>query len=152
MTDDTKLIFEKLEDINAKITAVAENQQALEEKLTKNQQALEERLTKNQQALEERLTRNQQALEERLTKNQKELEERLTKRQQVMEEKLTELQLTVENEINKKIDIIAEGHLDLTRKLDDALKVENEKEVLLLRVTSLENEARRLKAKIEHIA
>ena len=65
---------------------------------------------------------------------------------------VVEVQLTLENETNKKINIVAEGHLDLTRKLDDALKVENEKEMLLLRVTSLENELRRIKKRIEEIA
>lgn len=65
---------------------------------------------------------------------------------------VVEVQLTLENETNKKINIVAEGHLDLTRKLDDALKVENEKEMLLLRVISLENELRRIKKRIEEIA
>ena len=32
------------------------------------------------------------------------------------------LQLTLENETNRNIMRIAEGHLDLSRKLDDALK------------------------------
>ena len=44
----------------------------------------------------------------------------------------------IENVLDKKISIIAEGHLDLARKLDDALKINNEKEMLQLRVTSLE--------------
>ncbi len=65
---------------------------------------------------------------------------------------IKEIQLTLENETNRNIRLIAEGHLDLSRKLDEALKVENEKELLLLRVTTLENEVRRLKAKIEAIA
>lgn len=38
-----------------------------------------------------------------------------------------DIQLTLENETNRNIRIIAEGHLDLSRKLDEALKVENEK-------------------------
>lgn len=33
------------------------------------------------------------------------------------------VQLTLENETNRNIKIIAEGHLDLSRKLDDALKI-----------------------------
>ena len=70
----------------------------------------------------------------------------------VLQDDVKEIRLTLENETNKKINIIAEGHLDLSRKLDEALKVENEKEMLLLRVTSLENEVRRLKARIEQIA
>lgn len=65
---------------------------------------------------------------------------------------IKEIQLTLENETNRNIRLIAEGHLDLSRKLDEALKVENEKELLLLRVTSLENEVRRLKQRIEAIA
>ena len=63
-----------------------------------------------------------------------------------------EIQLTLENDTNKRISIIAEGHLDLIRKLDDALKVENEKELLLLRVATLESEIKRIKKKIEQIA
>ena len=59
------------------------------------------------------------------------------------------IQLTLENETNRNIKIIAEGHLDLSRKLDDALKVENQKEMLLIRVNSLENELRKIKERIE---
>ncbi len=63
-----------------------------------------------------------------------------------------DIQMTLENETNKNIKIIAEGHFNLNRKLDDSLKVENEKELLLIRVTILENEVRRLRARIEEIA
>ena len=63
-----------------------------------------------------------------------------------------EIQLTLENDTNKRISIIAVGHLDLIRKLDDALKVENEKELLLLRVATLESEIKKIKKKIEQIA
>ncbi|MDE6750303.1 MAG: hypothetical protein K2K21_14760 [Lachnospiraceae bacterium] len=62
------------------------------------------------------------------------------------------IQLTLENETNRNIKIIAEGHLDLSRKLDNALKVDNEKEMLLIRVNALENELRKVKERIEGIA
>lgn len=62
------------------------------------------------------------------------------------------IQLTLENETNRNIKIIAEGHLDLSRKLDGALRVDNEKEMLLIRVNTLENELRKIKERIEHIA
>ena len=67
-------------------------------------------------------------------------------------EEITDIQLTLENETNRNIKIIAEGHLDLSRKLDDALKVDTEKEMLLIRVNRLENEVRRLKERISEIA
>lgn len=63
-----------------------------------------------------------------------------------------DIQMTLENETNKNIRLIAEGHFNLDRKLDDALKVKSEKELLLIRVTILENEVRRLKTKIEKIS
>ncbi len=62
------------------------------------------------------------------------------------------IQLTLENETNRNIKIIAEGHLDLSRKLDEALKIDNEKEMLLIRVNTLENELRKIKEHIESIA
>ena len=55
----------------------------------------------------------------------------------------------MENETNRNIRIIAEGNFDLSRKLDNALKVENEKELLLIRVNSLENEVRKIKQQLE---
>lgn len=69
-----------------------------------------------------------------------------------LEKKITDVQLTLENETNKNIQIIAEGHLDLSRKLDEALKCDGEKEMLLLRVNRLENELRRVKERISEIA
>ncbi|MCI8335023.1 MAG: hypothetical protein HFH25_10660 [Lachnospiraceae bacterium] len=69
-----------------------------------------------------------------------------------MDAKITDIQLTLENETNRNIRIIAEGHLDLSRKLDEALRLESEKEILMLRVNRLENELRRVKERIEQIA
>lgn len=63
-----------------------------------------------------------------------------------------DIQMTLENETNKNIQLIAEGHFNLNRKLDDTLKVENEKELMLIRLTRLENEIRRLKTRIEESA
>lgn len=58
------------------------------------------------------------------------------------------VQLTLENEIRYNIRAIAEGHLDLSRKLDEALKVSHEKEMLLVRVGTLETDVRNIKTKI----
>ncbi|MDE6906637.1 MAG: hypothetical protein K2P21_00500 [Lachnospiraceae bacterium] len=69
-----------------------------------------------------------------------------------IKKEIRSIQLTLENETNRNIKIIAEGHLDLNRKLDNTLKAENEKEMLLIRVNILENELRQVKERIEHIA
>ena len=90
-------------------------------------------------------------INERLDKMDSRLD-KVDSRLDKVESKVTEVQMTLENETNKEIRIIAEGHLDLSRNLDDSLKVENEKEMLLLRVNRLENEIRRIKQRIEEIA
>ena len=72
----------------------------------------------------------------------------LKDKMQVVEENVRDLQLTLENETNRNIRIIAEGHLDLNRKLDEALKVESEKELMRLRVNVLENDMRKVKEKV----
>lgn len=58
------------------------------------------------------------------------------------------IKLTLENEIRVNIQRIAEGHLDLSRNLHDAMKPSNEIEMLIIRVNTLESELRELKRKI----
>lgn len=65
---------------------------------------------------------------------------------------ITNIELTLENETNPNIKAIAEGHFNLSSKLDNALKVENKKEMLIIRVNVLENELRKVKERIENIA
>ena len=56
--------------------------------------------------------------------------------------------LIVENEIRTNIQRIAEGHLDLSRNLHEAMKPSNEVEMLAIKVSVLESEVRELKRKI----
>lgn len=69
-----------------------------------------------------------------------------------LENDVTDIKLTLENEIRQNIMRVAEGHLDLYRKLDDAQKIENEKEIIAIRVNILETELRRVKERLEQIA
>lgn len=106
---------------------------------------------KDLEMIAEVIAQTNKPIYERLDKMDSRLD-KMDSRLDKVEAKVTEVQMTLENETNKNISIIAEGHLDLSRKLDDALKVENEKEMLLIRVTRLENEIRRIKQRIEEIA
>lgn len=62
------------------------------------------------------------------------------------------IELTLETVTNRNIRIIAEGHENLNRRLDEALKVESEKEMLLIRVNILEKDMREVKDKIAQSA
>lgn len=78
--------------------------------------------------------------------------QRLEQSNTELNRRTTSIELTLENEINRNIRLIAEGHRDLSRKLDDALKVESEKELLLVRVNLLEGELRKIKERLAEIA
>lgn len=65
-----------------------------------------------------------------------------------IEKNLTSLKLTVENEIRVNIQRVAEGHLDLSRNLHEAMRPSNEIEMLSIRVRTLESEVRDLKRQI----
>ena len=63
------------------------------------------------------------------------IEERLDKleaRTDELEAGVRGIKLELENEIRKNISIVAEGHLDLVRKLDDITKPMNKLEVFRL--------------------
>lgn len=69
-----------------------------------------------------------------------------------LEKDVTGIKLTLENEIRTNIMRVAEGHLDLYRKLDDAQRIDNEKEMIAIRVNILETELRKVKERLEQIA
>lgn len=73
----------------------------------------------------------------------------LKQRTASIETSVADMKLTLENEIRVNIQRVAEGHLDLSRNLHDALKIDNEKEMLAIRVSVLETELRRIKTRLE---
>ena len=68
---------------------------------------------------------------------------------QEVKKRVTNTDLILENEIRTNIKRVAEGHLDLSRNLHEALKIDSEKEMLAIRVSVLETEIRRIKERLE---
>lgn len=48
-----------------------------------------------------------------------------------LEQRVKTIEVNLENVTNRNIRIIAEGHLDLVRKLEEAVRVKEERELLL---------------------
>ena len=67
---------------------------------------------------------------------------------QDVKQHVTRIDLALDNEIRVNIQRIAEGHLDLSRNLHDAIKPSNELEMLGIKVRMLESEVGNLKQKI----
>ena len=66
--------------------------------------------------------------------------------------KVASLELHIENVTDRNIQTVAEGHLDISRKLDEALKAENEKEMLIIKMRLLEDELRKVQERLDEIA
>lgn len=63
-------------------------------------------------------------------------------------QQVTKTNLVLENEIRVNIQRVAEGHLDLSRNLHDAMRPSNEIEMLAIKVRMLESDVQELKRKI----
>ena len=62
-----------------------------------------------------------------------------------MDSKIDRIDSRMENEVIRDIRIIAEGHIDLSRKFDEAVKGRWERELILTRLNHLENEVGEVK-------
>ncbi|MCM1161977.1 MAG: hypothetical protein NC412_12225 [Roseburia sp.] len=67
---------------------------------------------------------------------------------QEVKQKVSKIDLTLENEIRVNIQRVAEGHLDLSRNLHEAMRPSNEVEMLAIKVRMLETDVKELKEKI----
>lgn len=65
-----------------------------------------------------------------------------------IQNKVVYTNLILENEIRVNIQRVAEGHLDLSRNLHDAIRSGNEIEALTIRVGILESDMKKVKAKL----
>ena len=83
----------------------------------------------------------------------------MDERLDIMDEKIdamnTELRyvrVRLKNEIAENIKRVAEGHMDLSRNLHEAMKPQTEIEMLVIRVNSLETKVRDLQHKVSIIS
>ena len=64
---------------------------------------------------------------------------------QTLKDRVTNIEITLENETNRNIQLIAEGHLNLARKLDEALKELQPNIMYHLKVNHLDGEVTKMK-------
>lgn len=72
----------------------------------------------------------------------------LKQRTENIETNVKDIKLVLENEIRVNIQRVAEGHLDLSRNLHDAMRSSNEVEMLAIKVRMLETDVKELKARL----
>lgn len=122
MTDNKKLdlILEKVNDLDEKVSNLDEKVNGLDEKVSN----LDEKVN----GLDEKVN----SLDEKVSSLDKKvgsLDERVNHLEGDMKEvrrRVTRTDMTLENEIRVNIQRVAEGHLDLSRKLDDCVKISSD--------------------------
>lgn len=82
------------------------------------------------------------------TQKLKEDTQSLSQKVDVIESKVIHTELILENEIRVNIQRVAEGHLDLSRNLHDAMRPSNEVEMLAIKVRMLESDVKELKSRL----
>ena len=125
-------VEQKVTELDQRVAGVEQKVTELDEKVTELDQkftVLDEKVT----VLDQKFT----VLDQKFTV----LDQKFT----VLDEKVTGLELVIENETNVNIRRIAEGHCDLVRNLREARKVDDEKELLAIRVTVLESDMSKVK-------
>ena len=137
MTDSQKLdyLIEQFGEMRADIKELQKGMNRVEKRLD----SLEMRMDAVEQRLD-RLEQRMDAVEQRLDA----VENRLDKQ----EEEIRYIRLFQENHLQAQIRRIAEGHLDLYRKLLDALKISGEDELIHVRVNMLESDMKRVKDRL----
>ena len=66
--------------------------------------------------------------------------DRVEARLDAVEDSVKDIRIYIEGPLWTAIDSVTNGHFDLYRKLDEAQKVDHEKEIMEIRIVRLENE------------
>ena len=103
-------------------------------------------LEEHMDRIEERMDRMEERMDH-IEEHMSHMEERMDR----IEDRMTGIEVHLETTTDVRIKIIGEGHADLTRKLDEALKVENERELLLIRLNYLEGEVVKVKRRLSQL-
>ena len=130
-----KPVLTKIEEVK---TELEERMDRMEEHMDRIEERMD-RMEEHMSHMEERMDR----MEERMSH----MEERMDR----IEDRMTGIEVHLETTTDVGIKIIGEGHADLTRKLDEALKVENERELLLIRLNYLEGEVVKVKRRLSQL-
>lgn len=144
MTDSEKLdlLVEKINGLDERVQRLDERFQGLDGKfqgLDEKFQGLDEKF----QGLDERfqgLDEKVQSLDGRMESLEREVLD--------IAEDTRNIKLILDNEIRVNIQRVAEGHLDLSRNLHEAIKSNSELEMLGIRVRRLESDVRELQHKL----
>ena len=147
MTDSQKLDFlvESMARQEKRMDSLEENLMGVRSELKEEIQGVRSELKEEIQEVRSELTEKIEGVRSELKEEIQGVRSELKGEIQELREDVTDIKLVIENELRRNISIVAEGHLDLMRKLDESIKVQQEQEKLMVRVNVLETYVKELK-------
>lgn len=133
MTEDTRMILKELSKVNERLNRMDDRFDGVDRRLDK----VDDRLDK----MDDRFDR----MDERFDK----MDQRVDNLEKTTKGELRAIKMYLENEIEPKISIVAEGHIDLMRKFRKIQVCKEEWEMMKMRVLALERGVREIKAKMD---
>lgn len=133
MTEDTRMILKELSKVNERLNRMDDRFDGVDRRLDK----VDDRLDK----MDDRFDR----MDDRFDK----MDQRVDNLEKTTKGELRAIKMYLENEIEPKISIVAEGHIDLMRKFQKIQVCNEEWEMMKMRVLALERGVREIKAKMD---
>lgn len=137
MSKETEMILEALKDLQGGMTE-------LKQEMSTTKTELQKEIASTRTELQKEMSTTKTELQSEIGLLKDEMSD--------LKNEVTSVKVTLENVTNRHLKTIAEGHCDLSRKLDEAIKGNVDEEQLLVRVGLLEDDVRLLKEKVNTIA
>ena len=151
MTEDTRMILKELSKVNERLNRMDDRFDGVDRRLDKVDDRLDkmddrfDRMDERLDKMDERFDRMDDRFD-RMDDRFDQMDGRLDK---TTKGELRAIKMYLENEIEPKISIVAEGHIDLMRKFQKIQVCNEEWEMMKMRVLALERGVREIKAKMD---
>ena len=154
MTEDTRMILKELSKVNECLNRMDDRFDGVDRRLDKVDDRLDkmddrfDRMDERLDKMDERFDRMDDRFD-RMDDRFDKMDQRVDNLEKTTKGELRAIKMYLENEIEPKISIVAEGHIDLMRKFRKIQVCKEEWEMMKMSVLALERGVREIKAKMD---
>ena len=154
MTEETRMILKELSKVNECLNRMDDRFDGVDRRLDKVDDRLDkmddrfDKMDERLDKMDERFDRMDDRFD-RMDDRFDKMDQRVDNLEKTTKGELRAIKMYLENEIEPKISIVAEGHIDLMRKFRKIQVCKEEWEMMKMRVLALERGVREIKAKMD---
>ena len=154
MTEDTRMILKELSKVNECLNRMDDRFDGVDRRLDKVDDRLDkmddrfDRMDERLDKMDERFDRMDDRFD-RMDDRFDKMDQRVDNLEKTTKGELRAIKMYLENEIEPKISIVADGHIDLMRKFQKIQVCNEEWEMMKIRILALERGVREIKAKMQ---